>query len=286
MTHATRITVLTCTIALAAAAPAMAGTLDQEQSLDSASSQHVGGSFGEWAQTFTAGRAGALDQVDLMLEPVCSGSAILEIKEVDPAGAPTDIVLATESLVPDDDVVDETFDSVFLASPADVVAGTQYAIALSTPSCFRAYRSSSDVYATGAAFNRTFPASGPIGPWVQVAGTDFAFRTYVADPPPRSSQAPVDQITCNGQVATIVGTDGAEKLRGTTGDDVIAGLGGEDVVRGGSGDDLLCGGRGDDHVRGGRGKDSLRGGSGDDLCDGGGGTGDSAKSCQRTRQIA
>jgi hypothetical protein len=263
----------------------MAGTLDQEQSLDSTSSQNVGGSAGEWAQTFTAGRTGALDQVDLMLEPLCSGPAIVEIKEVDPAGAPTDVVLATENVAADDDAVDATFDSVFFAISANVVTGTRYAIALSSPSCFKTYRSTSDVYAAGAVFNRNFPASGPIGPWAQVAGTDFAFRTYVADPPPRSPQAPVDQITCNGQVATIVGTDGAEKLRGTTGDDVIAGLGGEDVVRGGSGDDLLCGGRGDDHVRGGRGEDSLRGGSGADLCDGGGGTRDSATSCQRTRQI-
>ncbi len=70
--------------------------------------------------------------------------------------------------------------------------------------------------------------------------------------------------SCNGQLATIVGTDGADELFGTDGPDVIAGLNGPDVIHGLGGDDVLCGDNGSDVLYGGDGNDLLFGGNGDD----------------------
>ena len=81
--------------------------------------------------------------------------------------------------------------------------------------------------------------------------------------------APDDAVTCNGLVATIVGTEGDDVLTGTAGPDVIAALGGDDVVRGLGGDDVICGGPGKDHLSGGRGRDMLFGQSGRDVVKGG-----------------
>ncbi|MFC6287885.1 calcium-binding protein [Nocardioides sp. GCM10027113] len=63
--------------------------------------------------------------------------------------------------------------------------------------------------------------------------------------------------TCEGEPATITGTDGDDLLVGTPGRDVVAGLAGDDTIRGRGGDDLLCGGDGADVLRGGAGRDSL-----------------------------
>jgi len=66
--------------------------------------------------------------------------------------------------------------------------------------------------------------------------------------------------TCQGQVATIVGTNQADVLIGTPNRDVIVGLDGRDTIRGGGGDDLLCGNGDDDWLVGGAGADVLNGG--------------------------
>ncbi|WP_148288569.1 ExeM/NucH family extracellular endonuclease [Ilumatobacter nonamiensis] len=85
---------------------------------------------------------------------------------------------------------------------------------------------------------------------------------------------------CNGQVATILGTDGRDHLLGTRGDDVIVALGGNDRILGLGGNDVICGadgrdviitGSGDDTVFGGAGNDLIVTGSGDDAIDGGAG---------------
>ena len=51
---------------------------------------------------------------------------------------------------------------------------------------------------------------------------------------------------CKGELSTIVGGDGADRLVGTAGRDVIAAGGGNDVIAGLGGDDLICGGPGTD----------------------------------------
>ncbi len=70
--------------------------------------------------------------------------------------------------------------------------------------------------------------------------------------------------TCDGEIATIVGTPGNDVLPGTPGDDVIVGLGGNDRILAGDGDDIVCGGPGNDFVKGQRGNDILLGGGGSD----------------------
>jgi len=98
------------------------------------------------------------------------------------------------------------------------------------------------------------------------------------------------QVTCQGHVATIIGTEGNDDIEGTDDDDVIAGLAGNDkiqgkgsndilcggkgqvILEGGDGNDLLAGGPGQDTLKGQKGDDTLRGQKGDDALNGGSGT--------------
>jgi len=77
---------------------------------------------------------------------------------------------------------------------------------------------------------------------------------------------------CNGQVATIVGSDTGETINGTASADVIVGRGGNDTINALGQNDIVCGGAGIDTILGGAGTDTLFGQSGDDSLDGGGGT--------------
>jgi hypothetical protein len=74
--------------------------------------------------------------------------------------------------------------------------------------------------------------------------------------------------TCQGQVATIVGTPGDDVINGTPGNDVIVGLGGNDVINGMGGNDLICAGAGNDVVNGNGGDDTENGQSGNDTVNG------------------
>ena len=75
--------------------------------------------------------------------------------------------------------------------------------------------------------------------------------------------------TCDGRVATIVGTEGPDVIRGTSKADVIVALGGADVITGGNGDDVICGGAGADEIDGGNGDDVLLGEDDGDRLTGG-----------------
>ena len=95
--------------------------------------------------------------------------------------------------------------------------------------------------------------------------------------------------TCFGHKATIVGTDGGDRLVGTAARDIIVAGRGHDRVIARQGNDLVCGGPGrdelflgrgadkansglgNDHVEGGGSQDFLDGGKGTDLVDGGAG---------------
>ena len=79
---------------------------------------------------------------------------------------------------------------------------------------------------------------------------------------PRPPSEPVH--LCQGEVATIVGTEGDDEIRGTSGPDVIVGLGGSDRILGRGDNDLICAGDGDDVVYGGDGNDVIFGGEGND----------------------
>jgi len=78
--------------------------------------------------------------------------------------------------------------------------------------------------------------------------------------------------TCNGIVATIVGTAMDDDINGTTSADVIVGLGGNDRINGMRGDDIICGGDGDDDLLGDLGDDQIFGDDGNDVLEGGLGT--------------
>jgi hypothetical protein len=128
----------TAVVLLTAPAPASAvGTLDQSQSTTTGSSASVGGSVW-WAQTFTAGITGKLDQVDLFLFRVGNpGDLTVQIQQVS-GGAPSGAVLST-STVAEASVTQaqngtnssSTWVSVPFSAPAPVTSGTQYAIVLS-----------------------------------------------------------------------------------------------------------------------------------------------------------
>jgi RTX calcium-binding nonapeptide repeat (4 copies) len=84
--------------------------------------------------------------------------------------------------------------------------------------------------------------------------------------------APVSAaLTCDGLVATLVGTAGDDILEGTNGLDVIVGLAGDDVIKGLKGSDHICGGPGNDIIWGGDEDDRVFGGGGDDTLYGHGG---------------
>jgi hypothetical protein len=74
---------------------------------------------------------------------------------------------------------------------------------------------------------------------------------------------------CAGRKATVVGTNGRDRLKGTKKRDVISTGRGKDTVKGRKGNDLICGGKGKDKLAGGPGKDRLRGGAGRDRLLGG-----------------
>jgi poly-gamma-glutamate capsule biosynthesis protein CapA/YwtB (metallophosphatase superfamily) len=88
---------------------------------------------------------------------------------------------------------------------------------------------------------------------------------------PATTATPWPIVSCRGQVATILGTEGDDLVVGTPGDDVIVTRGGDDAVWAGGGNDLICLGDGDDFANGGDGDDHIRAGDGDDLVLGGGG---------------
>jgi hypothetical protein len=90
--------------------------------------------------------------------------------------------------------------------------------------------------------------------------------------------------TCNGKLATIVGTAGDDSLTGTYADDVIVVFGGNDVIHGAGGNDAICGGAGADTLYGGNGNDTLEGGVGADILTGGAST-DTATYTTRTTGV-
>ena len=99
--------------------------------------------------------------------------------------------------------------------------------------------------------------------------------------PPDEDDMGATGVTCQGQPATIRGTDGEDEIDGTEEADVIVAGDGQDEIDGKGGDDVICAGDGDgarqddvdddDEVQGGPGSDTINGGSGNDSIDGQGG---------------
>ncbi len=204
------------------------------------------------AQTFTARNTGKLTKAQFLIirSELAEGDYVLEIRPVS-AGLPTDEVLASTTIpgsnVPEDNFTPVTITGNF-ANPANVTAGTEYALVLretsgvlvarhwlmeDTDKCPGQALVSADGGATWTPFS-----DDPAFP------VDFVFSTTVTIPPSPG--------------CTIGGTNGRDVLRGTPGRDIICGLGGNDTIKGLGGNDTLIGGPG---------KDSFNGGPGNDKCD-------------------
>jgi Tol biopolymer transport system component len=120
--------------------------------------------------------------------------------------------------------------------------------------------------------------------------------TPLTNSTPGSNRGPAFQptLTCQGKVATIVGTSASETLTGGPGADIISGQGGKDTINALDGNDIVCGDAGKDTLRGGKGKDVLNGGKandkliggkGKDKCIGGKGKKDTGKGCEKEKKI-
>ena len=135
------------------------------------------GGLVEW-QTFTAGRSGALDRVDLLLNREGSPDTLTVEVHATTAGQPAGEVLGSGTLT--DSALDldpSTFEwaSVALGQPATVEAGTQYAIViyapvLPPPSAFVWATDTENPYPGGSAGEGGSQSGVP---------NDHAFRTYV-----------------------------------------------------------------------------------------------------------
>jgi hypothetical protein len=202
MKTAIRLAFAAAAATLLLAAPASAGTLDQQQTDASGGVGVVvrgGASDDSLAQTFTAGRSGGLDEVDLLLAQG-AGSATapmtVEIRNAS-GGSPGTAVLAAAS-VPATAIPALPFDmpgpndfgnvSFHFAAPAPVTAGTQYAIvaytAESSDAYFWAVGGALDPYAGGEGLI-TYSSPPSNTAWQAVpSGSDLAFKTYVSSTPP------------------------------------------------------------------------------------------------------
>jgi hypothetical protein len=193
-------TVFVSAALLAVVPSAGAGVLDQSQPGIRTDAVTLAGDFNHRAQTFTNGRAGALDQVDLAVGRTFSSvtaSLLVEIRPVS-SGVPSGPALASASL-PAATVPVAFFPSAFLsvplAPPVPVTAGVQYAIVVSSPSC-------------GAPAEICYGwAAGPVGDpypagsgllsanrgatWTPLSvfgSTDLPFKTYVLQAPTSKQQ--------------------------------------------------------------------------------------------------
>lgn len=180
-------------LALGIAAPAaQAGTIDQDTTdFFGASAERITGGESV-AQTFTAGRSGLLDRVDLALfiaPGLITRPLTVQIRDVDAADAPGPTVLASASITPDS-IPHEDWTPVSFSARAPVTAGTRYAIVAYMPyPGFAAFpdppfreqwlwESPTLQYAGGETFlTQTSPPEG----WERLSG-DRAFRTYLAPP--------------------------------------------------------------------------------------------------------
>lgn len=172
---------------------AHAGTLDQQQTSNSSGAYNIFSGSAN-AQTFTAGITGALDQVDLHLFQNGAVNAQLSVQIRDaPGGLVGDTVLASSGIGPGIGASPGAFMPIVFTAPAPIVAGVRYAIVVYTTtgggSSYSWGHSNSGPYASGQAFQGggTHPPTG--GSFSVIAGTDFAFRTYVKPPAPAPAAA-------------------------------------------------------------------------------------------------
>lgn len=193
-----------------------AGPLDQTEPDGSSNCQGFGAGL-MLAQTFTAGVTGNLDAASVSIARVESTTApvTVEIRNTVPfagdpgdqprPGQPGDTVLATASIPASAVALHVTGFVTVDVPPAPVVAGTTYAIVLTTdaaqefppPYCVGGNDDNSSYHGGDAL------AQPPGGPWITIpiGIQDFGFETYVtpAPPPPPPPAQP------NGLISGLLG---------------------------------------------------------------------------------
>lgn len=134
------------------------------------------------AQTFRAGLSGALSRVDVYLLGGPGQQLLVQIQSTNRIGAPSGVVLASEVL--DGPVVGPSGDwvAVRFTSPAQVVAGTSYAIVISTVGADPTgsgytwtWLQPSSLYPNGEMWACCWAAISHLYP----GGGDHTFKTYV-----------------------------------------------------------------------------------------------------------
>jgi hypothetical protein len=254
-------------LVMPSAVGAQGGTLDQSSDGRAAG---LLGTVNQQTQTFTAGRTGVLDRIELngFLYGE-QGQVAIQITAVDQSGQPTGPALGSGSFNAGDlpsftGSMPGEWVSVSISPPVAVVAGIQYAIVKPQGEPSR--------------FGWTFSVDNPYphGKLIPAIREDFdyLFRTYVLTP---------TTPTCNGLEATIYVKDGLivggsndgqpyqGELLGTSGDDVMVGTSGRDAINGRVGNDTICALEGNDRIEGAGGNDTLYGGPGADRFKGGAG---------------
>jgi hypothetical protein len=166
------------------------GTLDQEQAANADTNYLEVTNAVSRAQVFTAGLTGLLDHVDLLLfesvEVFGPADAVtVEIWTVS-GGMPASAIPGASAIVLQADVPDIVNTWVQVPITAPSVAGTQYAIVLSSASTWQGCSFDNDCwiwraddsgpYAGGGSFFSVFGSN-----WTAQA-SDHAFRTYVTVP--------------------------------------------------------------------------------------------------------
>jgi hypothetical protein len=130
------------------------------------------------AQTFTAERSGSLvsAQLDINRGLDSVGDYILRLSPVDGAGIPTNEVLAT-AFVANGDVPDGASAVTFtFANPANVDAGTQYALVLARPG----QDNFTWLVRTGdPCLGQRFISLSPTAPFEASLGTDYIYTAFV-----------------------------------------------------------------------------------------------------------
>jgi hypothetical protein len=181
-----------------------ASTLDQSQTQYMYGSGITFGHDTTWeAQTFTAGRSGILYQVDLNLRTPFGGygqDVIVQIRSVDPTGAPSNVILASATVPAASITANPEWVSVPLTPGARSLAGARYAIVVGTapPGPFHCV-----CYVWGDAFSDVYPkgdgyASSDAGlTWPSHSVNDAAFRTYVAQ------LSDVTNVTVGGRLQAV-----------------------------------------------------------------------------------
>jgi hypothetical protein len=193
---------------------ATSGTLDQSQAnattpLPDPSSVTYNGRHA-WAQTFTAGKSGRLNDVQLVCTGTANASITVDLMDVNASTPPS----------PADELAEATgtcanpgsFNDFVFASPYSVTAGTVYGLVIPYSTSYSFAGAFGDLYTAGASFDRDINNA-----WYLISGFDIAFKTYV-EPPDQSnlpsvvgcsdySSSPLAQTFTAGQTGPLTGVD-------------------------------------------------------------------------------